>query len=132
MKKVYLETPEAVIKALKEGKEVYDNDNYSYKLIDGIIVSKRGSEYHSIGDSIYCDGNPYILEQEPLKIEVGKWYETRGHQKARCYYKGIEFAFLTIDNDNTPLSVYLNGRMREDMKAKLDIIGPWKEDKEND
>ena len=124
MKKVYLETPEAVIKALKEGKNVYDNDNYSYKLIDGIIVSKRDSEYYAIGDSIYWDSNPYIKEPEPLKIEVGKWYETRDHQKARCYYSGKATAFFSIDNDSTPIGVYLDGRLYEDRESSFDIIGP--------
>ena len=36
MKKVYLETPEAVIKALKDGK-VVKSKNVKYRLIDGII-----------------------------------------------------------------------------------------------
>ena len=127
MKKVYLETPEAVIKALKEGKEIKDQHDYSFKIVDGFIVSTHYDDFY-IGATIPGLEELYILEEEPLKIEVGKWYETRDHQKARCYYKGKEFAFLTIDNDNTPLSVYLNGRMREDMEAKLDIIGPLEDD----
>ena len=40
MKKVYLETPEAVVKALKEGKEVRDKYGSICKLVDGIIISK--------------------------------------------------------------------------------------------
>ena len=33
MKKIYLKTPEAVIKALKEGKEIRDEVGYLYKAI---------------------------------------------------------------------------------------------------
>ena len=127
MKKVYLETPEAVIKALKEGKVIKDDNGYSYKLVDGFIVSTYKNHF-IVGDNIFnIDNHPYILEEEPLKIEVGNWYETRDHQKARCYYKGKQYACFTIDNDCNPLSVYLNGRLYENMEAKLDIIGPWKD-----
>lgn len=129
MKKVYLETPEAVIKALKEGKVIKDDNGYSYKLFDGFIVSTYKNHF-IVGDNIFnIDNHPYILEEEPLKIEVGKWYETRDHQKARCYYSGKATAFFSIDNDSTPIGVYLNGRLYEDRESSLDIIGPWKEDK---
>lgn len=129
MKKVYLETPEAVIKALKEGKVIKDDNGYSYKLVDGFIVSTYKNHF-IVGDNIFnIDNHPYILEEEPLKIEVGKWYKTRDHQKARCYYSGTATAFFSIDNDSTPIGVYLNGRLYEDRESSLDIIGPWKEDK---
>lgn len=36
--KKYLNTPEEVIKALKEGKRAKTEDGWSYKLVDGIIV----------------------------------------------------------------------------------------------
>lgn len=128
MKKVYLETPEAVIKALKAGKVIKDENNYIFKIVDGFIVATDANEFF-VGDSIYSDCKPYIFEEEPLKIEVGKWYETRDHQKARCYYLGKETAFFSIDNDSTPIGVYLNGRLYEDRESSFDIIGPWKEDK---
>lgn len=133
MKKIYLETPEAVIKALKEGKEVYASTNYSYKLIDGITVSKRFGEYSAIGDCIYWKDRPYILEEEPFEIKVGEWYETRNHEKARCYLIGNQHCFFTIDNH---ARFYTNKRGRcmeedymEEEAHRLDIIGPWKEDK---
>lgn len=125
MKKVYLETPEAVIKALKAGKEIKDNDGHSYKIVNGFIVNTN-KNYFFVGD-IFSGNRPYILEEEPLKIEVGKWYETRDHQKARCYYSGKATAFFSIDNNSLPLGVYLNGRLYKDMETPLDIIGPWEE-----
>ena len=125
MKKVYLETPEAVIKALKEGKEVRDENNYSFKIVDGFIVSTYKNSF-IVGDNILSGNRPCILEEEPLKIEVGKWYETRDHQKARCFCKGEIFAFFSINNDITPICVYLNGRIYKYNEEPLDIIGPWK------
>lgn len=124
--KRYLKTPEAVIKALKSGKEVRDENNYSFKIVDGFIVATYDDDFY-IGYTIAGLDKPYILEEEPLKIEVGKWYETRDHQKARCYYAGEETAFFSIDNNSIPLGVYLNGRLYKDMETPLDIIGHWEE-----
>ena len=84
MKKVYLETPEAVIRDLKEGKEVRDKYGSICKLVDGIIISKL-NDFFEIGKPIRSVNKPYVLEEEPLKIEVGKWYEMRNHNVARCY-----------------------------------------------
>ena len=53
MKKVYLETPEAVIKALKEGKEVRAENNYSYRIVDGFIVATDANEFTSL-NSLYA------------------------------------------------------------------------------
>ena len=124
--KRYLKTPEEVIKALKEGKEIRDKYGSICKLVDGIIISKLNN-FFEIGKPIRSVNKPYILEEEPLKIEVGKFYETRDHQKARCFCKGENFAFLSIDNDITPISVFLNGHIYKDSEEPLDIIGPWEE-----
>ena len=127
MKKVYLKTYKAVIKALKEGKVIKDDNGYSYKLVDGFIVSTYKNHF-IVGDNIFnIDNHPYILEEEPLKIEVGKWYETRDHQKARCFKINPGLYFFTIDNVgnfNTLINgnYYINGKT-----SNLDIIGPWEE-----
>ena len=125
MKKVYLETPEAVIKALKEGKEVRDENNYSFKIVDGFIVSTDENEFF-VGD-IFSGNRPYILEEEPFKIKVGNWYETRDHQKVRCFKINPGLCFFTLDNVgnfNTLINgnYYINGKI-----SNLDIIGPWEE-----
>lgn len=124
MKKVYLETPEAVIKALKEGKEVRDDNNYSFKIVDGFIISTDENEFF-VGDNISSGYKPYILEEEPFKIEVGKWYKTRDHQKARCYRGDGHLFFFTIDNVGN-FSTLINGNYNlNGGTANLDIIGPW-------
>ena len=125
MKKVYLETPEAVIKALKEGKEVRDENNYSFKIVDGFIVATY-YDYFYIGYTISGIDKPYILEEEPLKIEVGKWYETSGHQKARCFIVEKERCHFTIDN-YCHFFTNKNGVYLDNETSRYNIIGPWEE-----
>lgn len=128
MKKVYLETPEAVIKALKEGK-VVKSKNVKYKLIDGIICSfheEYGRKLWTVCNSICEYEKPYIDEPEPLKIEVGKWYETRDHQKARCFIVGKERCHFTIDN-HCHFFTNKNGVHLDKAMSGYNIIGPWEE-----
>ena len=129
MKKVYLETPEAIIKALKDGKEIKNEDEYnkySYKLVDGFIVNTVGNNF-IVGDDISnIDNHPYILEESPFKIEVGKWYETSGHQKARCFIIEKERCHFTIDN-NCHFFTNKNGVYVDNEMSRYNIIGPWEE-----
>ena len=123
MKKVYLETPEAIIKALKDGKEVRDKYGSICKLVDGIIISKL-NDFFEIGKPIRSVNKPYILE-EPFKIEVGKWYEMRNHNVARCYNAEGDRRYFSIDNGGifkTDSEGYFKGK---DKPYDLDIIGPW-------
>ena len=126
MKKVYLKTPEAVIKALKDGKEVRDKYGSICKLVDGIIISKL-NDFFEIGKPIRSVNQPYILEEEPLKIEVGKWYETRNHQKARCYNFDNNSYFFTIDNYTVFMTDTKGSFRRKQVISDLDIIGHWEE-----
>lgn len=130
MKKTYLKTPEAIIKALKEGKEVRDEDGYLYKFIDGLIVGAGdgGDGYYAVGDVISVENRPYILEEKTFEIKVGEWYETRNHQKARCYLIEDPNYFFTIDNSGF-ICTNKKGYCMEEKSHDLDIIGPWKEDK---
>lgn len=128
MKKVYLKTPEEVIKALKEGKEIRDDNDYLYKIIDGFIVGKSGDDGdYVVGDCIVSGYSPYVIEKEPLKFKVGRFYETRDHRKARCYLIGDPDCFFTIDN-YASFSTNKHGHYVEE-PCNLDIIGPWKEEK---
>ena len=128
MKKVYLETPEAVIKALKEGKTVETDMKY-YVLKDRLLncysKNKTGS-WWGINSAIYDSDRPYVLEEEPFKIEVGKWYETSGHQKARCFIVEKERCHFTIDN-NCHFFTNKNGVYVDNEMSRYDIIGPWEE-----
>lgn len=124
MKKVYLETPEAVIKALKEGKEIKDENCYSYKLVDGFIIATTENEIF-VGDCIFLHSNPYIVEEKPFEIEVGKWYETRSRQKARCYKINDNGCCFTID-DCGSFVTNKKGCLGKEAQS-LDIIGYWED-----
>lgn len=131
MKKVYLETPEAVIKALKDGK-VVKSKNVKYRLIDGIICSlneEDGRTMWTVGNSIFEYEDAYIDDTEPLKIEVGKWYKTRGNQKARCYFIADKICHFTIDNYGSFVTNTYGYYLGDKTSLMLNIIGPWKEDK---
>lgn len=137
MEKTYLDTPEAIIKALKEGKEVRDGDGYSYKLVEGLITKTDGYNFY-VGDNISSIHNPYILEEKSFEIKVGEWYETRNHHKARCYFANDFSCFFTIDNYSSSFCTNKHGYFMEkksyiveEKPHNLDIIGLWKED-END
>ena len=129
MKKVYLETPEAVIKALKAGKEVRDENNYIFKIVDGFIVATH-DDYFYIGYTIYGIDKPYILEEEPLKIEVGKFYKTRDGRKAFVYEK-IKFDYpkpfcVVKAGKLDSYNVNADGK-QEDNERPSDIVAPWEE-----
>ena len=130
MKKVYLETPEAVIKALKEGKEVRDKYGSICKLVDGIIISKL-NDFFEIGKPIRSVNKPYILEEEPLKIEVGKFYKTRDGRKAWITeYRDTEdvFPFLVAAQKELALySVTKEGRLYSEGISGTDLVAPWEE-----
>lgn len=123
--KKYLKTPEAVISALKEGKTVH-SDCGEYKMIDGFIVYEGGSVCTINADLTLLE-SPFVKEAEPLKIEVGKFYKTKGGEKARCYILGDDRAFFTVDDKGT-FSTYHDGRVYGNPIAyQDDIIGPWEE-----
>ena len=127
MKKVYLETPEAVIKALKEGKEVRDENNYSFKIVDGFIVATY-YDYFYIVYTISGIDKPYILEEEPLKIEVGKFYKTRDGRKAwvvsRQQDEHYPYIIAVLDEVDA-YAVTKDGRFYDDRPYEFDLVGQW-------
>lgn len=124
--KKYLKTPEEVISALKEGKTVH-SDCGEYKIIDGFIVYEGGSVC-TINADLSLLESPFLKEAEPLKIEVGKFYKTRGDKKARCYYANEQVAYFTIDGKCSFFSSYLAGNcLSNNRPTEYDIIGPWEE-----
>ena len=131
MKKVYLETPEAVIKALKDGKEVKNEDEYNkynYKLVDGFIVNTVGNNF-IIGDDISnIDNQPYILEEESIKIEVGKFYKTRDGRKAWVVSRQQDEHYpyiIAILDEVDAYAVTKDGRFYDDRSYSFDLVGQW-------
>lgn len=134
MKKVYLETPEAVIKALKDGKEIKNEDEYnkySYKLVDGFIVNTVGNNFIVGGDISNIDNHPYILEEEPLKIEVDKFYKTRDGRKAFVYAKicfDYAYPFCVVRAEKLDsYNVNENGKQASNDQS-LNLVAPWEND----
>ena len=124
--KKYLKTPEEVVKALKAGKTVY-SDCGEYRMIDGFIVYEGGSVC-TINADLSLLESPFLKEAEPLKIEVGKFYKTRGDKKARCYYANEQVAYFTIDGKCSFFSSYLAGNcLSNNRPTEYEIIGPWEE-----
>ena len=127
MKKVYLETPEAVIKALKEGKEIKDQYNNSFKIVDGFIVATYDDDFY-IGYPIAELDKPYILEEEPLKIEVGKFYKTRDGRKAWVVSRQQDEHYpyiIAILDEVDAYAVTKDGRFYDDRPYSFDLVGQW-------
>lgn len=126
--KKYLKTPEEVIDALHAGKKVYGAFSNEYRLYRGVLIGKLG-EHYTINTTICELEAPYIEESEPLKIEVGKFYKTRGGDKARCYCQSKQNSFFTIDGEPDGYYVWADtGQLwRGDVTSSCDIIGPWEE-----
>ena len=78
MTKKYLKTPEEVIDALQSGKTIRDHSS-QWKLHKGFIVRKgANSDTWIVNDYVPSNYDGiYVEEQEPLKLEVGKFYKTR-------------------------------------------------------
>ena len=132
MKKVYLETPKAVIKALKEGKEVYENNcpDYSFKLIENIIVAKC-EDFFEVGSMVNTGNKPYILEEEPFKIEVGKFYKTRDGRKAWVVSRHQDEHFpyvIAVLGEVDAYAVTKDGRFYDDKPYAYDLVAPWEKD----
>ena len=133
MKKVYLETPEAVIKALKEEKEVFLDEGGAGKvvLIDGFCV-KQWHDQFNINYTINLRDKPYILEEEPLKIEVGKFYKTRDGRKAFVCantYTGLCWVVIIDSSADRTFCCTVDGMFCPGEENEKDLVAPWEEDK---
>ena len=126
--KKYLITPEEVIKALKEGKEVKTDGSYRYKMIDGVICSLFDKGW-VIGSAIDDDEEPYIEEVEPLQIEVGKFYKTKGDKKAYVYHQYGNGLFRAVCEDYTnSYCIDDTGEYTSYPKLdKLNLVSLWEE-----
>lgn len=134
--KKYLKNETEVIQSLKEGKEVFNGTTpYVYKMVDGIIC------YYDIESNKLCGINAfvsigsapyYIEEQEPLKIEVGKFYKTRDGRAAHCFFADecLDLFRFTINGlmdvveTNKDGEQIIPGRF-ENEKMPTDIVGYW-------
>lgn len=133
MKKVYLETPEEVIKALKDGKVVYEENcpDYSFKLIENIIVAKYKDSFE-VGSMVSIGNEPYVLEEEPFKLEVGKFYRTRNGSKAFVYAKEDKgkynyWAVIVNSIIDKNFCCTVDGTYSVGKESKKDLVAHWEE-----
>ena len=125
--KKYLKTPEEVIDALHAGKKVHGDFADEYRFYRGFLIGKMEG-YYAINAAISEMEDPYIEESEPLKIEVGKFYKTRGGNKARCFSITPKEASFTVDGAHGTIETYPGGLVSIDgSKDPCDIIGPWED-----
>lgn len=132
--KRYLKTLEQVIDALRAGKVIHDEDS-QWALHKGFIVRKdNGFDDWVVNDSIDSSySNVYIEESEPLKLEVGKFYKTRGGKKViilanNCEKPNNPYLVAGIDIWGKPYKVNKNGRVYEnDETNPWNIIAPWQD-----
>ena len=129
--KKYLKTPEEVIKALKDGKEVKSDFSGYYKMIGGTVCHFFKNIW-IINQGICSTENPYIEEAKPLKLEVGKFYKNRAGRKHICCFiekdQDDVYAIKFVDLESgdiiitEPTGRYLTTKETED-----DIIGEWED-----
>lgn len=133
MKKVYLETPEEVIKALKEGKVVLDRTGNKYKSINGFIVVSYISGGWGVDSFIGNHEGLYVDEPKPLKLEVGKFYKTRDGRKALVYGKYKEtnevypYTVVVVGEPMSETCVSKAGEVVVGAENIEDLVAPWED-----
>ena len=93
-----------------------------------MVFYKEGSVFE-INPLILSDEEIYIEEADPLKIEVGKFYKTKGNKKAYVYHKYGNGLFRAVCEDYTnSYCVDDKGEYTNYPKVeKLNLVSPWEE-----
>lgn len=133
MAKRFLKTPEDVIQALQDKKEVFDFIGNNYKLVNGIIIYRTQKGGWGINAHIGNADKLYVDEPEQIKLEVGKFYKTRGGYKAIVLGKediddGFPIHVALMNYYSSAFYVSVHGRYNLDgSDNELDLIGPWED-----
>ena len=135
MTKKYLKTPEEVIQALQDKKEVFDFLGNNYKLVNGIIMYRTQKGGWGINAHIGHADNLYVDETEPLNLEVGKFYKTRRGDKAIVLYINDKadagcwpVLVSVVGKVNCSYSVSKTGSYYSSGRDTVwDIVAPWED-----
>lgn len=135
MTKRYLKTPEEVIQALQDKKEVFDFLDNNYKLVNGIIIYRTQKGSWGINAHIGHADKLYVNEPEQIKLEVGKFYRTRRGDKVIVLYindkadAGCWPVLVSIvGKANCSYSVSKTGSYYSSGRDTVwDIVAPWED-----
>ena len=118
---------------LRRCKNEDEYNKYNYKLVDGFIVNTVGNNF-IIGDDISnIDNQPYILEEESIKIEVGKFYKTRSGNKVIVLHvnkndiSGFPVSVAVVGSTDTLYFVSRTGGHPNGFTSEWDLVAPWEE-----
>lgn len=132
MIKKYLNTPEEIVNALTAGKTIKSNTGDSFVLQKGaFVISKNKNRPWCINPIMYGLNDYYIEEQEPLNLEVGKFYKTRSGKKAFVYTRSSSpysypFYVVIIGKIDT-YCCNVDGKYSTNEESAKDLVAPWEE-----
>lgn len=132
--KTYLKdlTPEEVIRRLKAGEVLRDEERVSTKLVEGMLFTYYDNRI-ILNSSVFIDDvakeNLYFETPDELKLEVGKCYKTRDGRKAFVYLEVGDYFRGVVEGDD---KIYVwDGKgqySNRAMECRLDLISEWSDD----
>lgn len=126
--KKYLNSLEEITKALKEGREVFeDGADTSFRLVDGLLIRFNSGKIFIGAQIIFCPRNYYCYEEDPLKLETGKLYKIKDSRKAFICWADEDFAYGCIEHWSKLCKWNREGG-RADGPGNTDIIEEWREE----
>lgn len=134
--KKYLNSVEEVVKALKEGKEVFASEPitdraYKFYFKDGFLMGeeKNCADIHINTHLIFIQSSKYYTEEpEPLKFEVNRAYKVECGKKVFIESDFKEDKRYRVFFENGFYFIDYNGKNCNG-NTKWDIYGYWEEEK---
>lgn len=136
MKKVYLNelTPEQVTERLQKGEIIHSVafPVIEYKIINGIVcrTDRRSITYNASFIIPKDNQTHYFEEQEPLTIEVKKFYKTHDGRCAICYAIDTKEEYpckFAVIGEYEIFSTTKKGTFHINKPHKNDIVSEWED-----
>lgn len=130
-KTVYLNTPQEIITALREGQIIKeDHGEAEYGMVDGIICRRaRGHEWSVFNTAITFVGKHLYFEDTRIELEVGKIYKTLHGRRVFIFAKKPTYYCGALENWANGIICYnVHGQVvapRADGKTE-EILAPEK------
>lgn len=126
--KKYLNSLEEISKALKEGREVFeDGADALFKNVDGILTRFEKGKIYFGAQLLFCPRTYYCYEEDPLKLETGMLYKIKDSRKAFICWTDDEYAYGCIEHWSKLCKWNREGG-RADGPGNTDIIEEWREE----